>query len=163
MPGKDGILLTSLITHKYPEVKILIQTVFADHDKIFKALCSGASGYILKGDPPHRLVSAIEEILQGGAPLSAPIATKVLGFFTSRNVILTEPTQEEYHLSPREKEILSLMVEGFDLHQIANQTYTSYETVRTHVKKIYRKLHVASRHEAVTKAIQQRIVKKNYL
>ena len=132
-----------------------MQTVFNDSEKIFLALCAGASGYILKNDPPHKFIEAINEVHCGGAAISSAVAKKVLGFFANQNVILISPTNEDYHLSEREKEILSLMVESFNYKAIAEKLYISYETVRTHVKNIYKKLHVASRSEAVMKARQQ--------
>ena len=155
MPGLDGIELTRRICDRFPHIKILIQTVFNDSDKIFLALCAGASGYILKNDPPHKFIEAINEVHSGGAPISSSVATKVLGFFANQNVILVSPVNEDYHLSEREKEILHLMAQAFNYKAIAERLYISYETVRTHAKNIYKKLHVTSRNEAVTKAMQQ--------
>jgi DNA-binding NarL/FixJ family response regulator len=155
MPGMNGIEVTRHIDEVFPEVKILIQTVFNDSEKIFQALCAGASGYILKNDPPHKYLEAINEVYNGGAPISASVAKKVLGFFANKNVVLTSPGNTDYQLSDREKEILRLMVDGHNYRTIADRSYISYETVRTHVKHIYKKLHVASRSEAVMKAIQQ--------
>lgn len=155
MPGLNGIEVTQHIIDLFPDIKILIQTVFNDSDKIFQALCAGASGYILKNDPPHKYLEAINEVYNGGAPISASVAKKVLGFFANKNVVLTAPGSTDYQLSDREKEILHLMVEGDNYKTIADKSFISYETVRTHVKHIYRKLHVASRSEAVMKAIQQ--------
>lgn len=158
MPGPSGIEITRLINIEFPEIKILIQTVFNDSDKIFRALCAGASGYILKNDPPHKYLEAINEVFNGGAPLSASVAKKLLGFFSSKNVILVAPDNIDYQLSDREKELLKLMAEGHHYKDIAGKAFISYETVRTHVKHIYRKLHVASRSEAVMKAIQQGLI-----
>jgi DNA-binding NarL/FixJ family response regulator len=155
MPGLNGIEITKNICERFPHIKILMQTVFNDSEKIFLALCAGASGYILKNDPPHKFIEAIHEVYSGGAPISSAVAKKVLGFFANRNVILVSPANEDYHLSEREKEILGLMVEAFNYKAIAEKTFISYETVRTHVKNIYKKLHVTSRNEAVMKAIQQ--------
>ena len=155
MPGLNGIEITKKICERFPHIKILMQTVFNDSEKIFLALCAGASGYILKNDPPHKFIEAIHEVYSGGAPMSSAVAKKVLGFFANRNVILVSPANEDYHLSEREKEILGLMVEAFNYKAIAEKTFISYETVRTHVKNIYKKLHVTSRNEAVMKAIQQ--------
>lgn len=155
MPGLSGIEVTQHITDVFPEIKILIQTVFNDSEKIFQALCAGASGYILKNDPPHKYLEAINEVYNGGAPISASVAKKVLGFFANKNVVLTAPGSTDYLLSDREKEILGLMVDGHNYKTIADKSFISYETVRTHVKHIYKKLHVASRSEAVMKAIQQ--------
>jgi DNA-binding NarL/FixJ family response regulator len=155
MPGISGIEATKIIREKFPELKVLIQTVFNDSDKIFQALCAGASGYILKNDSPARQMEAIHEVFNGGAPFSASIAKKVLNFFTQKNVILVQPDNEDYHLSEREKEILHMMVEGHNFRTIADLSFISYQTVRTHVKRIYSKLHVASRSEAIMKAYQQ--------
>jgi len=155
MPGLSGIEATARITEWFPEIKILIQTVFNDSEKIFQALCAGASGYILKNDPPHKYLDAINEVYNGGAPISATVAKKLLGFFSNKNVVLVAPGNTDYQLSEREKELLKLMVEGHNYKDIAEKSFISYETVRTHVKHIYKKLHVASRSEAVMKAIQQ--------
>jgi DNA-binding NarL/FixJ family response regulator len=154
MPGLSGIEITKHIREKFPEVKILIQTVFNDSEKIFQALCAGASGYILKNDPPHKYLDAINEVYNGGAPISPTVAKKMLGFFANKNIILVSPGTTDYQLSEREKELLRLMVEGHDYKTIAGKAFISYETVRTHVKHIYSKLHVASRSEAIMKAIQ---------
>lgn len=157
MPGMDGIEATRLIIRQWPETKILIQTVFENDDKIFDAICAGASGYILKSTTPARLVEAINEVYSGGSPMSPYIASRVLKLFQK----FAPPVQsddEKYTLSSREKEVLSLMVEGHTFHAIADKIFISYETVRSHVKRIYKKLHVASASEAVIKAIRQRLV-----
>lgn len=155
MPGLNGIEITGKICERFPRIKILMQTVFNDSEKIFLALRAGASGYILKNDPPHKFIEAISEVYSGGAPISSAVAKKILSFFANQNVILVSPGNEDYHLSEREKEILRLMAEAFNYKAIAEKLYISYETVRTHVKNIYKKLHVTSRSEAVIKAIQQ--------
>lgn len=155
MPGLNGIAITEQLTATYPTIKVLIQTVFNDTEKIFKALCAGASGYILKNDSPQKYLEAINEVYNGGAPMNAAVAKNVLGFFTQKNVILISPDNNDYHLSPREKEILQLMISGDNFRSIADNAFISYETVRTHVKNIYKKLHVVCRSEAITKAIQQ--------
>jgi DNA-binding NarL/FixJ family response regulator len=157
MPGLNGIEITRKISEKFPHIKILMQTVFNDSEKIFLAFCAGASGYILKNDPPHKFIEAINEVYNGGAPVSSAVAKKVFSFFTNRNIILVSPGNEDYHLSEREKEILRLMTEGLNYKAIAEKSFISYETVRTHVKNIYKKLHVTSRNEAVMKAIQKDI------
>jgi DNA-binding NarL/FixJ family response regulator len=154
MPGLNGIEITKHICEKFPDAKILIQTVFNDSERIFQALCAGASGYILKNDPPHKYLEAINEVYNGGAPMSSTVAKKMLGFFANKNIVLVAPGNTDYQLSDREKELLKLMVEGHDYKTIAGKAFISYETVRTHVKHIYSKLHVASRSEAVMKAIQ---------
>jgi DNA-binding NarL/FixJ family response regulator len=158
MPGMNGIEATAILHKEFPSIKVLIQTVFNDSEKIFKALCAGASGYILKNDSPTRQLEAIQEVYNGGAPMNPAVAKKVFIFFQHKNVILAVPGEEDYGLSNREQEILSLMVQGHNLKTIADTIFISYETVRTHVKKIYKKLHVASRSEAVLKATQQGLI-----
>ncbi|HQW45339.1 MAG: response regulator transcription factor [Chitinophagaceae bacterium] len=155
MPGMDGIELTRHITKKYENIKVLIQTVFDDNNKIFTALCAGASGYILKTDPPHKYLEAINELNNGGSFMNASVARKTLNFFSQKNIVLVAPEGTDYQLSKREKEVLIELVEGNPLKTIADKLFISLETVRTHVKHIYGKLHVANRTEAVIKAIQQ--------
>ena len=155
MPGLDGIELTGLITQKFEQVKVLIQTVFDDGNKIFKALCAGASGYILKNDPPNKYLEAITEVYNGGSFMNASVAKKTLSFFTQKNIILVSPESEDYKLSDREKEVLKELTENQPLKGIASKLFISIETVRTHVKHIYTKLLVANRTEAVLKARQQ--------
>lgn len=155
MPGMNGIEVTKRIREEFPNIRILIQTVFNDNEKIFSALCAGASGYILKTDPPNKYLEAVTDVYNGGSPISGGVAKKILGFFANQNVILISPEADDFNLSEREKEILQLMVKGENYRDIAEKAFISYETVRTHVKHIYKKLHVASRNEAVTKAIQQ--------
>jgi len=157
MPGIDGIEATRRIAKDFPDLKILIQTVFDNDDKIFAAICAGASGYILKSNGMNRLLEAVAEVYNGGAPMSPTVASRVLKLFQKHigpNVTSKEPVE----LSERERDILTLMVDGFDFHTIAEKNFIAYETVRTHVKKIYKKLHVASAQEAVAKAIRQRLI-----
>ena len=155
MPGLNGIEISKKVADRFPDIKILIQTVFNDSQKIFNALCAGASGYILKNDPPHKFLEAINEVFNGGTFMSPAIAKKVFGFFNNKNIILVSPSDENYQLSDREEHILKLMMEGYQYKAIAEKIFISYETVRTHVKHIYRKLHVTSRAEAIMKARQE--------
>ena len=158
MPGLDGIELTRLITQKFENIKVLIQTVFDDTGKIFHALCAGASGYKLKTDPPHKYLEAITEVYNGGSFMNAGVARKTLSFFTNKNIMMMAPQSEKFNLTEREKEILQRLIESRSLRSIAESLFISLETVRTHVKHIYKKLHVANRTEAVMKAIQQGLV-----
>lgn len=157
MPGMNGIEATKLVSKEFPDINVLIQTVFNDSEKIFNAICAGASGYILKTDSPDKLLEALMETYNGGAPMSASIAKKVWQFFSRKNVILVAPDTSVESLSERELCILKEMQDGKDLKTIASGQFISYETVRTHVKNIYRKLHVKSRAEAILKAAQQGI------
>ena len=156
MPGMDGVEATQLIHERFPGVKVLIQTVFDDDEKVFKAICAGASGYILKSTTPSKLIESIAEVYNGGAPMSPGIASRVLRLF--QKIAPQAIATDEEDLSKREKEILSLMVDGYTFKEIAEKSFISYETVRTHVKSIYKKLHVASSTEAVDKALRQGIV-----
>lgn len=157
MPGIDGITATKMIHSRMPGIRILIQTVFDDDDKVFNAICAGASGYVMKNTTPAKLVESIIEVYNGGAPMSPSIAAKVLTLF--QKIAPPRPTIEEsFHLSKREKEILALMVDGHSFKTIADKNFIGYETVRTHVKKIYQKLHVASMTEAVVKAIRHGLI-----
>ena len=158
MPGMDGITATKTIHSRSPEIKILIQTVFDDDDKVFNAICAGASGYVMKNTTPAKLVESIIEVYNGGAPMSPTIASKVLILFQKIAPAKTADEEEDFHLSKREKEILTLMVNGLSFKAIAEKNFIGYETVRTHVKKIYQKLHVASMTEAVVKAIKHGLI-----
>jgi DNA-binding NarL/FixJ family response regulator len=159
MNGMNGIEASSAIARDHPEIKILIQTAFEDDDKVFRALCAGASGYVLKNTAPGKLLESITEVYNGGAPMSPTVAHKVLYLFQKFAPPANDrPSAEWYQLSKREKEILALMMEGNNLHVIAGKIFISYETVRTHVKSMYKKLHVASSNEAIIKAFRQKLI-----
>jgi DNA-binding NarL/FixJ family response regulator len=158
MPGVNGIEATKTIKENYNALKVLIQTVFEDDEKVFRAICAGASGYILKKTSPAKLIDAIQEVFNGGAPMSPGIASKVLQLFQKFAPAPQEKADESPNLSKREKEILLLMMEGDNYHAIAEKCFLSYDTVRTHVRSIYRKLHVASVNQAIVKAFKQRLI-----
>ncbi|HVM89897.1 MAG TPA: response regulator transcription factor [Puia sp.] len=151
----NGIESTRLILNHFPSVKILIQTVFEDDNYVFAAICAGASGYILKRHLPNSLLSYVEEVFGGGAPMSPVIAQKILSLFRHHFPVAAMPS--DYHLSKREKEILKHLVDGMSYKMIADKCEISIETVKTHFKKIYEKLHVASMTEAVAKAIYEKL------
>ncbi len=153
IPGVNGIDAVKIIKDKYPNIHICMQTVFEEDDKIFASLCNGASGYILKSSTPEKVVQAIREVAEGGSFFSASVARKVLNSFQN-NTITTGFVQ----LSDREKEILKCLVEGMSYKLIADKLIISYETVHSHIKKIYEKLHVNSKSEAVVKAIQHKLI-----
>ncbi|MEP6750180.1 MAG: response regulator transcription factor [Bacteroidota bacterium] len=155
MPGTSGIEAVQILKEKFPQVQILMQTVFEENDKIFAAICSGASGYMLKKTGPQKMIEAIHETYQGGAPMTASVAVKVLQMFR-----LQSPAQkhEFVDLSEREKEILALLVKGKSYKAIASDCFISIDTVSTHVRHIYEKLRVHSKSEAVAKAINQKLV-----
>ena len=154
MPGLNGIEATALIKSHFPEINVLILTAYDDSSKIFDALQSGATGYLLKKTTPAKIIDAIIEVVQGGAPMNSNIARKVLGFFSEKKNI----TENEYDLSQREKEVLSCLVNGDSYKMIANHCYISMGTVCTHISNIYKKLHVNSKSEAVAKAIRERLI-----
>lgn len=158
MPGMSGIEAVGAIKKELPHVQILMQTVFEDDDRVFDSICAGASGYILKNHLNTRLIDAIKELQFGGSPMSPSIARKVLNKMQSVSSVIKPEEAPDYHLTAREKEVLSCLVNGLSYKMIAGDLCISYETVRSHVKKIYEKLHVASLTEVVAKAIHQRIV-----
>lgn len=141
MPEADGITGLKEIKKNYPHIKVLMQTVFDDTDKIFECIRNGASGYILKKDPPQRILQAIQEVYEGGAVMNPGIALKVLDYF--------QPQKVNNPLSNRETEVLKLLAEGLSYKMVADKLYLSFNTVNTHVKHIYEKLHVSSLGEAI--------------
>ncbi len=141
MPIADGIAGLKEIKSAYPHIKVLMQTVFDDTDKIFECIRNGASGYILKKDSPQRILQAIQEVYDGGAVMNPGIALKVLDYFQPQKINTT--------LSPREIEVLKLLAEGLSYKMIADRLFLSFNTVNTHVKRIYEKLHVSSLGEAI--------------
>ena len=158
MPGMTGIEAVTMIKKEFPHIQVLMQTVFEDDDRVFDSICAGASGYILKNFLNTKLVDSINELQYGGSPMSPSIARKVLNKMQSVSNIIKPEEAPDYHLTAREKEVLSCLVNGLSYKMIASDLNISYETVRSHVKKIYEKLHVASLTEVVAKAINQRIV-----
>jgi DNA-binding NarL/FixJ family response regulator len=152
----NGIDATRLIIENYPGVKILIQTIFEDDDKVFAAICAGASGYVLKSYLPHALLASITELTTGGSPMSPSIAGKILRLF--RDHFHKARLVENYNLSRREMEILKYLVEGGSYKIVAQKCGIAFETVKTHIKRIYEKLHVASMSGAVAKAIRENLI-----
>jgi DNA-binding NarL/FixJ family response regulator len=155
MPYKTGLMAMAEIKQVFPDTKILIQTVFEDEERIFQAICGGASGYIVKSPDPEKYVQAIREVQEGGSALSPSIASKVMKLFQNQFV----KSQNTFvDLTQREKDVLACMVKGLSYKLIADACGISYSTVNTHVKHIYEKLHVNSAPEAIIKAIEMRLV-----
>ena len=154
MPGTNGIEGLKKIRAKNNDVKILMLTVFDDNKNVFEAIRSGANGYVLKKTPPAKLLEYIEEAASGGAPMTASIATQVLKMFSQVNTT----QNEDYNLSEREKQVLQLLVDGYSYKMIASEMFISIDTVRSHIKKIYEKLHVNSKSEAVAKAFKDKLL-----
>jgi DNA-binding NarL/FixJ family response regulator len=159
MPGTGGIEAIRLLKKAAPQVQILIQTVFEDDDRIYDSIIAGASGYILKSQLNNGLVAAIKELQSGGSPLSPSIARKLLNLMQKNaEPKVKQKITVEYNLTAREREVLTCLVNGLSYKMIAADLNISYETVRSHMKNIYEKLHVASLTEVVAKAINQNIV-----
>ncbi|HMT71520.1 MAG TPA: response regulator transcription factor [Saprospiraceae bacterium] len=155
MPNVNGIEGVTIIRTKYPHLKILMQTVFEDDEKLFACIRAGADGYILKKAQPQELLDAINEALEGGAPMTPSIARQVLRFVGSTE---NKQKSEDFKLTARETEILSLLVQGLSYKMIASRCFVSLPTVNSHVQHIYEKLQVNTAVEAVTKAIGNKIV-----
>lgn len=152
LPGMSGIQGMKLIREKYPDVDIVILTVYNDSHRIFEALCAGASGYLLKNAPFSEIQSSIETLHHGGSPMSPQIARKVIEYFQPR-----QARPKESPLSAKEKEVVVALVDGLSYKQIADRMFISPETVRTHIKNIYKKLHIHTRAELVGKSLRDEI------
>ena len=151
----NGIEAVKEIRKIYRELPILMFTVFDDDDNVFNAICAGANGYLLKNTDPQTILQSIEQVQSGGAPMSPGVARRIIQKFQ----LLTQlPVAANYELTTREKEILKCLTNGLSYKMVAAECNISFETVRTHIKNIYSKLHVASMTEAVAKAINERIV-----
>lgn len=151
MPGMDGIECIERLKLRQPELQIMMLTVFSDDEKIFRSLTAGASGYLLKKTPPAELLTAITELYHGGSPMSSAIARKVVTAFRQPSM----STEGSEPLTARETEILMYLAKGFRYKEIGEKLFISTETVRTHLHKIYEKLHVRSRTEAVLKYLHR--------
>lgn len=154
LPGMDGIEGIRRIKQMYPDMLILMLTIYDDDERIFDALCAGACGYLLKRTPPARLLENIREALTGGAPMSPEVAARVIGLFRD----IRPPERVEYDLTPHETRLLKLIVEGHNYTTAAEQLGVKYSTVKFHMQNIYDKLQVHSKSEAVAKALKNRIV-----
>ena len=154
MPGISGIEAVKQIKEKYPDVQICMQTVFEDNERIFAAICSGASGYLLKDSSPEKYINAIIDTYQGGSPMTPGIARKVLTMFQNQNVKINDFVE----MTASEKKVLELLVKGLSYKMIAAELIVSFPTVNFHLKNIYKKLHVNSATEAIRMAMQNRLV-----
>jgi DNA-binding NarL/FixJ family response regulator len=147
MGGLEGL---PPLTAAAGDAKVVILTIFEDHDRVFRALCAGAAGYLLKTSPLQEIAAAIREVVRGGAPMNPRIARRVLDLFAR-----FPPQNRDYGLTPREREILQLMVDGLIKKTIAERLSLSFHTVDAHLRKIYEKLHVTTRQAAVAKALKE--------
>ncbi len=158
MPGMNGIDATGIIKEYFPQIMILIQTVFSDDENIFNAICAGASGYILKSTSPEGYLDAIADVHAGGSAMTPGIARRVIELFKKNAEQMHVAPVEDYKLTPQEKKILQLLVDGKSYKMIAADLFVSLDTVKTHISNVYEKLQVHSGTEAVAKAIKNHIV-----
>ena len=150
LPAINGIEGVRTVKSNFENIQVIMFTVFEDDEKIFEAIRSGASGYLLKKTPPEEILDAINELYEGGAPMSPSIARKVIQAFQ----VKPSSVLEDYQLTSREKEILYALVDGLSYKKIAEKYFVSIHTVRSHISSIYEKLHVNSKSQAVAKVLQ---------
>lgn len=154
LPGMDGIQGIKIIKEKYPQMLILMITVYDDDERIFDALCAGANGYLLKRTPPMRLLESLREAVDGGSPMSPEVASKVIRLFRE----IRPPATVDYDLTPHEMRLLKLLVDGHNYNTAAKELKNSVNTVKFYIKRIYEKLQVHSKSEAVAKALKERLL-----
>ncbi|HMV49811.1 MAG TPA: response regulator transcription factor [Blastocatellia bacterium] len=155
LPGMSGIEGVGLLKARHPNLIVLMNTVYDDDERIFAALCGGASGYLLKKTPPARLLEYLKEAAAGGAPMSPEVARRVLDLFRE----IRPPEQAEHDLTPHELRLLKLLVDGHSYKTAAGALGVTVKTVSFHLQHIYEKLHVHSKSEAVAKALRLRLIK----
>lgn len=156
LPGVDGIAALTEFREAIPETRVIILTVFDDADKIFRAVCAGASGYVLKASGTDKIGEAIRQVMGGGAPMTPEVAKKVLDAFANSDLLPGE--KGDYGLTAREQEILRLLAEGLLKKEIADALSISVNTVSTHLRRVYDKLHVNTNTGAVAKALREGII-----
>jgi DNA-binding NarL/FixJ family response regulator len=154
LPGMNGIDGVRLLKERHPSLTVLMLTVYEDDERIFAALCAGASGYLVKKTPPARLLESIREAIDGGAPMSPEIASRVVRLFRQ----IRPPDKADYHLTPHELRLLKLLVEGHNYKTAAAELGVTFNTICFHIKQIYEKMQVHSKSEAVVKAIRNRLI-----
>jgi DNA-binding NarL/FixJ family response regulator len=155
LPGMDGIEGIRILKEKYPNLTILMLSVYDDNERIFDALCAGACGYLLKKTPPAKLIESLRDAISGGAPMSPEVARKVITLFRD----FRPPEKVDYDLTPHEIRLLRLLVEGHSYKSAAAELRVTVNTISFHLKNIYEKLQVHSKSEAVAKALQSGLIK----
>ncbi len=153
LPGMNGIEGVKKSKQINPEINILMLTIYEESEMVYDALCAGACGYLVKKTPPSKLLEAIKDIYNGGSPMSSQIARLVINSFRNERSF-----DSQYNLTNREKEVLGLLSDGNNYQEIGDQLFISVDTVRHHIRNIYKKLHVHSQSEAVAKAIRKKII-----
>jgi DNA-binding NarL/FixJ family response regulator len=154
LPGMSGIEGIKILKERYPDLLVLMLTVYDDDERIFDAMCAGASGYLLKKTPPARLLESVREAVGGGAPMSPAVARRVIALFRE----IRPPARADYDLTPHETRLLKLFVQGHNYKTAAAELGVTVHTVSFHLRSIYSKLQVHSKSEAVAKALQNRLV-----
>jgi DNA-binding NarL/FixJ family response regulator len=154
LPGMSGIEGMRILKESYPKLLLLMLTVYDDDERIFNALCAGACGYLLKKTPPVRLLESLKEAVEGGSPMSPEVARRVIAIFRD----IRPPERADYELTPHETRLLKLLVEGNNYKTAAAELNVSVNTVSFHMRRIYEKLQVHSKSEAVAKALRDRLV-----
>ena len=154
LPGMSGIEGMRILKERYPSLSILMLTIYDDDERIFRALCAGACGYLLKNTPPARLLESLREVVSGGAPMSPEVARRVIALFRQ----VRPPEKAAHDLTPHEQRLLKLMVEGHNYKSAAVELRVTVHTISFHLRHIYEKLQVHSKSEAVAKALRDRLV-----
>ncbi len=154
LPGMSGIEGIRILKERYPNLLLLMLSVYDDDERIFDALCAGACGYLLKRTSPARLIECLKEAVQGGAPMSPEVARRVVALFRD----IRPPERADYQLTPHETRLLKLLVEGHNYKTAAAELGVSFHTIHFHVRNIYEKLQVHSKSEAVAKAMRERLI-----
>src|ERR1051326_5124807 len=156
LPGMSGIEGIRILKERQPKLALMVLTVYEDEERIFGALCAGACGYLLKGTPPGRLIDSLTEAMEGGAPMSPQIARRVIEHFQTPRQMTAPP---DYDLTPHEIRILRLLVDGYPYQTAADELGVTVNTIRFHLRRIYEKLQVHSKAEAVSKALREKLVR----
>lgn len=154
LPGMSGVEGIRVLRERYPELPMLALTVYDDDDDVFEALCAGAAGYLLKTTPPARLLEAIREVVEGGAPMTPDVARRVVRLFRE----FRPPEHADYRLTRQETELLKLIVDGHYYKTAADEMGITRRTVAFHLRNVYEKLSVHSKSEAVAKALRERLI-----
>jgi DNA-binding NarL/FixJ family response regulator len=154
LPGMSGIEGLRLLREKYPSTVLVMLTVYEDDERIFEALCAGASGYLLKKTPPARLLEYMKDAMRGGSAMSPEVASRVIDLFRS----IRPPEKADYNLTPHEARLLQLLMEGHNYKTAAAVMGVSFNTIAFHMKNVYQKLHVHSKSEAVAKALRSKLI-----
>jgi DNA-binding NarL/FixJ family response regulator len=155
LPGMSGTEGIRLLKQRYPGIQVLMLTIYDDDERIFEAICAGACGYLLKTTPPARLLEALKEVVNGGAPMSPEVARRVIALFRE----FRPPGKAGYHLTPHEVRLLKLLVEGHNNQTAASELNVSVNTIRFHLRSIYEKLQVHSKSAAIAKALRSGIIR----